>query len=219
MKKDKIIKVRLILFCVTFLSIASFVLYQISCKKAEFQKWDQVLSGRNIKQLPIGGSCLDSSSVYILIAMFILVFTVLVFSLIIATRKREDKLDELVRVNPLLVAYSGGYYEAQHATVPFIKVSLYNDVIVVAGFEMPVKIAYKDIVTFDIKVNEYADKIFKILANFPWPINIIMNLFYNIGITKLGIEFMDNDIKKSITLYPLKIMRIAELLKIKLQKN
>lgn len=217
MKKDKIIKIRLILFCVAFLSLAFFVLYQIYCQKAENQKWDRVLSGGDARQLSVEGSCFGIFDIYISIALFALIFIISISSLIIAVRNREIKLDELAKESPLLVAYSGGYYGIEYATIPFIKVSLYNDSIVVTGFEKSVKIFYKDIIKFDVKINEYMDKIFKKSINlFPWPINIIVNLFRNFGMTKLEIEFMDNDTQKSIILYPLKVARIEELLKIKM---
>ena len=93
-----------------------------------------------------------------------------------------------------------------------------NDFVVVNGFESPIKIFYKDIVRFDVSVNEYANNFFKKIIILPWPLNTVMNLFQDIVITRLEIKFMDNGTEQSIILYPFKVARIAELLKMKLQK-
>ena len=79
-----------------------------------------------------------------------------------------------------------------------------NDFVVVNGFESPIKIFYKDIVRFDVSVNEYANNFFKKIIILPWPLNTVMNLFQDIVITRLEIKFMDNGTEQSIILYPFK---------------
>ncbi|SRR3989344_3055979 len=126
MGKVKIIKlIRLILYCLAFFLMAFSAWYHISCQRVESQNFDWLISG-NIKQIPPGGSCFGTFDLCIFIALFALAFIIFTLTLILAARKMEVKLDEVSKEKSPLIAYSGGYYGIQYATIPFIKISLYN---------------------------------------------------------------------------------------------